>query len=160
VDGAIPKPKEAKKDGVKKEKEGGEKKDKKDGPLQFNIGEEHMEFLKGLATKYEIKGLNSIAKALLAFAKDDPDNEVFKNAPESKPEKLIRLRLNLTPAELALVEKAQAKFEYPNRHIPMQALIRFVTPDAKDPAEKGAQEAMLDDIFKDVPKDVKKEEAK
>lgn len=137
------------KDGKSEEKPAPEKKKKEKNPnqLQFNVGPEHMDFLKAMAEKYEIKGLNRVAKLLLKFAADDPDNEVFAGAP-AKPETLVRLRLTLSDEEIALLEKAQKDHSYDNRHLAVQALVQYVMPTSEDPAEKASETAMLDDIFK------------
>ena len=139
----------AEKPAPKEKAAAGEKKDKKERPkvLTWNIGENHMNFLKESAEKHEIKGLNNVMKKLMAFAAKDEDNEVFAKAPE-RPEKFFRLKFTPSEAEAALLAKADKDFSYDNRHLAVQALIQYVMPsDKADPAEKAASEQMLKDVF-------------
>lgn len=133
-------------------KEKGEKSDKnakkdRPKPLTWNVGEDHMEFLKSSAEKYEIKGLNNVMKKLMAFAAADEDNEVFAKAPE-RPAKFFRLKYTPSESEAALLAKADKDFSYDNRHLAVQALIGYVMPSATaDPAEKAGSEQMIKDIL-------------
>jgi len=115
--------------------------------LTWNIDEAHMAFLKAMAEKHEIKGLDQVMRKLMKFAGEDEDNECFATAPE-RPAKFFRLKFTPSAVEQALLDKAGKDFKYDNRHLAVQALVQYVMPVADcDPAEKSANEQMLAEIF-------------
>ena len=106
-----------------------------------------MNFLKEMADKHEIKGLNKVTQKLMKYAAEDEDNEVFAKAP-ARPEKFVKLKFNPNAEEQALLDKAEKDFKYDNRHLAMQALVTYVMPsESADPAEKAAHGQMIAEIF-------------